>query len=91
MWRRSETPAISPKLSRFDHSPPVRASAIRRAHEAFWSTGDWGPPNYIPPDPAITEEERNNFQTFHTPRSQTYACVLPGQIIRHGVNGGQFP
>ncbi|HEV3258563.1 MAG TPA: ATP-dependent helicase [Gemmataceae bacterium] len=62
-----------------------RREDIRRAHEAFWSTGQWGPPNYIPPDPEISAEERDQFQAFHTPRSQTYACVLPGQIIRQCV------
>jgi superfamily I DNA/RNA helicase len=62
-----------------------RREEIRRAHEAFWSTGEWHPPNYIPPDPAITADERANFQAFHAPRSQTYACVLPGQIIRQCV------
>lgn len=59
-----------------------RRKQIRRWHEAFWSTGVWGPPNYIPPDPPITSEEHANFETFHRPRTQTYACVLPGEIIR---------
>jgi len=62
-----------------------RREHIRRDHEAFWSTGDWGPPNYIPPDPPITDEERANFRAFHGPRSQAYACVLPGEIIRQCV------
>ena len=29
----------------------TRREEIRREHEAFWSTGQWAPPNYIPPDP----------------------------------------
>jgi DNA helicase II / ATP-dependent DNA helicase PcrA len=59
-----------------------RREQIRRDHEAFWSTGTWDPPNYIPPNPAITPGERNNFDAFHGPRTETYACVLPGHIIR---------
>jgi ATP-dependent DNA helicase UvrD/PcrA len=59
-----------------------RTRSIRREHEAFWSTGVWGPPNYLPPDPPITDSERRLFTTFHEPRTRTYACVLPGEIIR---------
>lgn len=59
-----------------------RCRDIRRNHEAFWSTGQWGPPNYIPPDPSITLEERTLFDQFHTPRTQNYSCVLPGEIVR---------
>lgn len=59
-----------------------RREDIRRNHEAFWSTGEWNPANYLPPDPPISEAERDQFAAFHTPRSQTYACVLPGEIIR---------
>jgi DNA helicase-2/ATP-dependent DNA helicase PcrA len=65
----------------------VRRRQIRREHEAFWSTGDWAPPNYLPPDPPITAAERGNFNGFYGPRTQTYACVLPGQIIRLCVQG----
>jgi DNA helicase-2/ATP-dependent DNA helicase PcrA len=63
----------------------TRCEEIRREHEAFWSTGQWGPPNYIPPNPAISAAERRDFQQFHTPRTQTYSCVLPGEIIRQCV------
>jgi DNA helicase II / ATP-dependent DNA helicase PcrA len=69
----------------FDHIHEVgriRRRHIRRQHEAFWSTNLWAPPNYLPPDPPITTEERANFAAFHGPRTQTYACVLPGEIIR---------
>ena len=59
-----------------------RREDIRRDHEAFWSTGAWGPPNYIPADPPITAAERTIFDGFHGPRTQTYACVLPGEIVR---------
>lgn len=63
----------------------TRCEQIRREREAFWSTGQWGPPNYIPPNPAISVGERNDFQQFHGPRTQTYSCVLPGEIIRQCV------
>jgi DNA helicase II / ATP-dependent DNA helicase PcrA len=59
-----------------------RREEIRREHEAFWSTGVWMPPNYIPPDPPISQAERTAFITFHGPRTQLYSCVLPGEIVR---------
>lgn len=65
---------------------PTRAGQIRREHEAFWSTGNWAPPSWIPPDPPITQGERGRFDRFHRPRSQAYACVLPGEIIRTAVD-----
>jgi DNA helicase-2/ATP-dependent DNA helicase PcrA len=62
-----------------------RREAVRGEHEAFWSTGQWGPPNYVPPNPPITTSERNRFNTFHGPRTQAYSCVLPGEIVRQCV------
>jgi superfamily I DNA/RNA helicase len=62
-----------------------RREKIRAHHEAFWSTGQWDPPNYVPPNPPITDDERNQFQAFHGPRTQAYACVLPGEIVRKCV------
>jgi superfamily I DNA/RNA helicase len=62
-----------------------RREEIRRYNEAFWSTGVYLPPNYIPPDPAITQQENDQFIQFHGPRSQSYACVLPGEIVRQCV------
>jgi DNA helicase II / ATP-dependent DNA helicase PcrA len=59
-----------------------RREEIRREHEAFWNTGTWAPANYIPPDPPITDAERTAFTAFHGPRTQTYSCVLPGEIVR---------
>ena len=59
-----------------------RREEIRREHEAFWSTGQWAPPNYIPPNPPITQAERDAFNAFHGPRTQSYSCVLPGEIVR---------
>lgn len=62
-----------------------RRAEVRRNHEAFWSTGTWGPPNYVPPNPPISTKEKNLFKAFHTPRSQVYSCVLPGELIRQCV------
>lgn len=59
-----------------------RCQQIRQDHEAYWHTGQWNPPNYIPPDPPVSDVERQSFTAFHNPRTQTYSCVLPGEIIR---------
>ncbi len=64
---------------------PSRCRDIRRDYEAFCGTGQWSPPNHIPPDPPITQTERADYQGFHTPRTQTYSCVLPGEIVRQCV------
>jgi DNA helicase II / ATP-dependent DNA helicase PcrA len=65
--------------------PLSRAKEIRRAREAFWSTGQWDPDNYIQPEPPITNYERQAFLGFHGPTTQTYACVLPGEIVQRCV------
>jgi DNA helicase II / ATP-dependent DNA helicase PcrA len=59
-----------------------RSQEIRREHEAYWSTGQWTPANYVPPDPPISAKERADFISFHGPRTQTYSCVLPGEMVR---------
>lgn len=59
-----------------------RREQIRREREAFWSTGVAAPPNYLPPNPPISAAEQAAFNTFHGPCTQTYACVLPGEIIQ---------
>jgi DNA helicase-2/ATP-dependent DNA helicase PcrA len=64
---------------------PSRCADIRRDYEAFCGTGRWSPPNYIPPDPPIADAERAGYQRFHTPRTQVYSCVLPGEIVRQCV------
>lgn len=72
----------------FGHNSGVgkrRRERIRLEHEAFWSTGQWGPPNYVPANPPITAAERAQFGTFHGPRTQSYSCVLPGEIVRQCV------
>jgi ATP-dependent DNA helicase UvrD/PcrA len=63
-----------------------RRREIRVDHETFWSTGQYGqPPAQDAPVPPITEQERNRFRRFHGPRTQLYACVLPGEIIQRCV------
>jgi DNA helicase II / ATP-dependent DNA helicase PcrA len=65
----------------------TRRREIREDHETFWSTGSYEPPpSQDPPDPPITNEERTAFQTFHGPRTQTYACVLPGELVQRCVS-----
>ena len=73
----------------FSNSSGIRAprcESIRLANEAFWSTGQWGPANYVPPNPPITPNELSAFRNFHAPRTQTYSCVLPGEIVRQCVS-----
>lgn len=63
----------------------VRARDIRRNYEAYWNTGYFDPPNYIPPDPPITDPERHSFGTFSNRFGQIYSCILPGAIVRECV------
>ncbi len=63
----------------------TRREGIRGFYEAYWSTGTWNPPNYVPPDPPIGPEEQAAFTEFHGPRTQAYSCVLPGEIVRQCV------
>lgn len=62
-----------------------RCEQICRHNEAFWQTGTFNPPNFIPPQPPITDHEQQAFQSFHSVRTQLYSCVLPGEIIRQCV------
>jgi hypothetical protein len=41
-------------------------------HEAFWNTGGWAPPNYIAPDPPITDAERAAFSELRFRRRVSY-------------------
>jgi len=63
-----------------------RAEHIRRDREAYWSTGRFDPPNYIPPDPPIREAERQSLQEFLPRFEQVYSCILPGEIVRECVD-----
>jgi len=62
-----------------------RARTIREYREAFWYTGQERPANYIPADPHVSTAEINSFLNFHGPRTQTYCCVLPGEIVQQCV------
>jgi DNA helicase II / ATP-dependent DNA helicase PcrA len=76
--------------SEFGHAAAVtsirRRAEIRTDFEAFWSTGSHGMrPSQKPPDPPISANERTSFRQFHVPRTQLYACVLPGEIVQRCV------
>ncbi len=62
-----------------------RAEYIRRDHEAYWSTGVYDPPNYVPPDPPISAAERAQLSEFLVRFEQVYSCILPGEIVRECV------
>lgn len=76
---------LDAEFSKVSGHTPGRCKNIRGNYEAFCGTGQWLPPNYIPPNPPITQAERTNYQQFHTPRTQVYSCVLPGEIVRQCV------
>jgi len=63
----------------------TRREKIREFHEAFWNTGAYNPANYLPANPPITAGESASFLAFHGPTTQTYSCVLAGEIVRQCV------
>jgi DNA helicase-2/ATP-dependent DNA helicase PcrA len=64
-----------------------RRREIRIDHETFWSTGQYGQrPAQDEPDPPISDAERGRFRGFHGPRTQLYACVLPGEVVQRCVD-----
>lgn len=64
---------------------PGRCGKIRFDYEAFCGTGQWVPAGVVQPDPPIAPRERSDFRNFHVSRTQIYACVLPGEIVRQCV------
>jgi len=64
---------------------PTRCAEVRLDHEAFWNTGIWNPASLPVPDEPVTQAERDQFNTFYVGRTQTYACVLPGEVVRRCV------
>jgi DNA helicase-2/ATP-dependent DNA helicase PcrA len=76
---------LDQEFSRSSNYRPGRCKLIRSNYEAFCGTGEWLPPNYIPPNPPISQVERNAYRNFHFPRTQLYSCVLPGEIVRQCV------
>jgi DNA helicase II / ATP-dependent DNA helicase PcrA len=73
------------------HISVEREDAIRRDREAYWSTGAYNPPNYIPPDPPITEPERASLSDFLFRIEQVYSCMLVGEIVRECVEQIRCP
>lgn len=73
---------IDAEFAHVSKKTSARCKKIRTYWEAFWSTGQWGPANYIPPNPPIDAGEQAGFGVFHEPRTQTYCCVLPGELVR---------
>lgn len=72
---------------------PTRAREIRRDHEAYWSTGIWNPANLPRFNNPVSLQERNSFNGHYSTRTQTYSCVLPGEVIRtcvDAINGGHI-
>lgn len=63
-----------------------RAGEVRGAVEAYWNTGKWDHPSYIPPDNPVSDLEIETFLQFHQPATQTYSCVLPGEIVKKCVD-----
>jgi len=60
-----------------------RCKEIRIDFEAFCGTSLYSPPNFIPPDPPISEIERQGYRSFHSNRSQIYSCLLPGELVKN--------
>jgi len=65
---------------------PSRAAAIRYAHDAQWQTLN---PQSIA-QAAITNAERQGFDTFHAARRNLYSCVLPGEMVYECVSRFQL-
>lgn len=60
---------------------PERAEQVRRFYEAFWSTGEENPRDYMMPEIPITAEEKKCFERFLHSFDITYSCMLPGEIV----------
>lgn len=64
---------------------PPRAADIRLDHEAYWNTFNWNPAN-LQIDEPVTQEQREAFNSYYRVRTQLYACVLPGEVVRTCVD-----
>lgn len=62
---------------------PGRAREVREFHEAWWSTGQQNPANYIPATPPISQVEQQQFNAFHTEQTRFYGCLLVGEIVQN--------
>lgn len=61
---------------------PGRAREVREFHEAWWSTGQQNPANYIPATPPISLAEQQRFNSFHAEQTAFYGCILVGEIVQ---------
>lgn len=59
---------IDEEFAQFAHVTPGRAKAIREYYEAWWSTGQQNPANYIPANPPVSQQEQQQFVMFHQTR-----------------------
>lgn len=73
---------IDEQFAREASVTPGRAKAIREYHEAWWSTGQQNPANYIPANPPVTVAEQQQFVAFHQMQMGFYGCLLVGEIVR---------
>jgi DNA helicase II / ATP-dependent DNA helicase PcrA len=76
-------------FEKYPHLPlktSSRCEAIRLKFEAMCQTGSQLPPEYRQPDPPISDEEMDAFRAFHISTTQTYFCVLPGEIVKKCVD-----
>ena len=64
---------------------PGRARLVREFHEAWWSTGQQNPANYIAADPLITQQEQQQFNAFHQAQTGFYGCLLVGEIVKNCI------
>ncbi|MDO8392463.1 MAG: ATP-dependent helicase [Actinomycetota bacterium] len=73
---------IDAEFARFANVSPGRAREVREYHEAWWSTGQQNPANYIPANPPVSGQEQQQFVTYHNMQTGFYACLLVGEIMR---------
>lgn len=73
---------IDAEFARFANVTPGRATDVREYHEAWWSTGQQNPANYIPATPPVSPQEQQQFIAFHNMQTGFYACLLVGEILR---------
>lgn len=73
---------IDAEFARYADITPGRAKDVREFHEAWWSTGQQNPTNYVPADPPVTAQEQQQFTTFHNTQTGFYGCLIVGEIVR---------
>lgn len=76
---------IDAEFARFADVTPGRARDVREFHEAWWSTGQQNPANYVPAAPPVTAQEQQQFTTFHNMQTGFYGCLMVGEIVRGGM------